>query len=149
MSFDDQKIEIDVLQGTLDAETQFTYSSGSNLAHDTGTLAYAGISFQLTAQETVSGDPVTTFDPPLQVTIHYDPAALGDVPADSLRLYSWDTDRASWRDVVTTCIGGEYDGNVDQNWFRVTLCHLSEFAVLGFRPIEKAGFNIFLPLIRN
>jgi len=131
----------------LDAETQFTYTPESSPAHSTGTLQYAGISFQLTAHETVSGDPVTTFDPPLQVTIHYDPASLGDIPADSLRLYYWEADGAYWRDVVTTCLGEEYERDLDAHWFKVSICHLSEFAVLGLGPTEEAGFNIFLPLI--
>jgi len=99
------------------------------------------------AQEADSGDPVTTFDPPLQVTVHYDPVSIGDLPEDSLRLYFWDADGAAWKDVVTTCSGGDYDRNFVENWFSVSLCHLSEFAVLGDSPADGDGYSIFLPLI--
>jgi len=101
----------------------------------------------LTAQKTVSGDPVTTFDPPLQVTIYYDPASLGDLMADSLRLYYWDVASAAWQDVVTTCTEGDYERNFEQHWFSVPLCHLSEFAVLGDGLAEEGGYSIYLPLI--
>jgi len=110
-------------------------------------LLFAGISFQLTAHETGSGDTVTTFDPPLQLTIYYDPDSLGDISADSLRLYYWEDNDDSWRDVITTCDDGVYDRDFEDHWFSVPLCHLSEFAVLGFGPTLGAGFSIFLPLI--
>ena len=147
VSFDEEKIEIVVPQGALDAEIQFTYLPYSIPSYGTGDLSLAGINFQLTAQETVSGDPVTTFDPPLQLTVYYDPAALGDISADSLSLYFWDAESGTWRDVVTTCAGGNTVRNIDQNWFSVPLCHLSEFAVLGANPTDEAGFSTFLPLI--
>jgi hypothetical protein len=147
VTFDQEKIQIAVPEGALDTETQFTYLSYSSLAYSTGGMGYAGISFQLTAQQTVSGDPVTTFDLPLQVTVHYDPVSLGDLPEESLRLYFWDADGAAWQDVVTTCSGGDYDRNFDQNWFSVPLCHLSEFAVLGETPSGETGYSIYLPLI--
>jgi hypothetical protein len=73
VTFDQEKIQIAVPEGALDTETQFTYLSYSSLAYSTGGMGYAGISFQLTAQQTASGDPVTTFDP----------AAPGDCPLRS------------------------------------------------------------------
>ena len=147
MMFAGEKLEVDVPPGTLNAETQFTYQPQSGCSQPTGALGYAGISFQLTAHTTGSGESVTTFDPPLQVTIHYDLALLGDVTEDSLRLYFWDTDSTTWRDVVTTCAGGAYVWDLDAHWFRVPLCHLSEFAVLGQRLQAGNGFSIFLPLV--
>jgi hypothetical protein len=147
VTFDAEKIQIDVPQNTLDSETQFTYLAHSSPPYSTGGLRCAGISFQLSAHEMVSGDPVTTFDPELQVTIRYDLASLGDLPAESLRLYYWDTNSALWQDVVTTCMGGAYERNFDQHWFSVPLCHLSEFAVLGETQPGEPGYNIYLPLM--
>jgi hypothetical protein len=147
VTFDEEKIEIDVPQGALVAETQFTYLPQSSPPYSTGGLRCAGISFQLSAYEMVSGDPVTTFDPALQVTIYYDPAYLGEISEDSLKLFYWDADGATWWDVVTTCTDGDYVRNFDQHWFNVPLCHLSEFAVLGETPADGAGYSIYLPLM--
>jgi hypothetical protein len=146
VTFDEEKIEIDVPQGTLGSETQFTYLPQSIPTNSSGTLLFAGVSFQLTAHETGSGERVTAFDPPLEVTIHYAPAALGEIMADSLRLYFWDDAADSWRDVVTTCAGGDYERDFEAHWFRVPLCHLSEFAVFGYRPPAGPGFSIYFPL---
>lgn len=147
ITFDAEKIQIDIPQGAVDTETLFTYLSYSSPVYDTDRLQYAGISFQLNAKEVVSGDPVTTFEPPLQAIIHYDPASLVDLPEDSLKLYSWDADGAAWRDVVTACSGGDYVRDLGQDWFSVPLCHLSEFAVLGETPPDEPGYSIYLPLI--
>lgn len=91
--------------------------------------------------------PITTFDPPLEVTIHFDPSSLGNIPEDSLRLYLWDADGEVWQDVVTFCASGEYLRVEGQHWLRSPLCHLGEFAILGDTLPVEPGIRIFLPLI--
>ncbi len=110
-------------------------------SEDIGTLNLAGNSFELTAS--IGEDPVTSFAEPLTLTLHYDEASLGVIPEDSLILYYWDTDMLAWVDAASTCAGGIYTRNLDENWLSLPICHLSEFVLLG------DSFDLFLPTIRR
>ena len=103
-------------------------------------MAFVGNSFELTAF--VGEAPITTFPEPLVVTLHYDEANLNGIPESVLKLYYWDTEELAWLDAASTCEGGEYTRDLDENWLSLPICHLSEFALLGqeFR-------GIFLPMI--
>jgi len=119
--------------GAVEDGTNFTLLPQSQPGQATGDLSFAGTSFQLTAEDAL-GNPITDFDPPLIVTIQYDPAELGGIPEEILMLYTWDG--TTWVDAAC----GPYDRSVPEQ-FTVAICHLSEFAVLG----EAGGDQIYLP----
>ncbi len=135
----DQVTQVTVPAGALTGDTTFTYTPQTSPSHDFGNLSFTQNSFQLSAVDG-SGNPVTTFTQPLNVTIAYDETIL-DVPEESLQLYYWDTGANVWRDAVTTCPDGVYTRDLTANTFSLGICHLSEFAVLGGAP------RIFLPIV--
>ena len=108
-------------------------------SHNIGVLRFAGNSFKLTAS--IGETPIATFAKPLTLTLHYSEDALHSIPEDSLLLYYWDTDQLAWVDAVSTCEGGVYTRNFDENWLSLPICHLSEFALIG------DALDIFLPVI--
>jgi uncharacterized repeat protein (TIGR01451 family) len=145
LMFEDEALVVDIPPGALEGGTQFIYIQQADPSQDPpGTFSFAGITFQLSAINTQTGDPVTEFTEPLTLKIYYDPAALGDLDEETLQLFFWDTEVPGWVDVAETCSGGEYTRNLDEGWFSVPLCHLSEFAVMGMEavnvpPVADAG----------
>ena len=109
----------------------------------TGYFAFANNSFELTAQGSLE-NPITSFAEPITIKIHYNDEDLQGVPEENLALYYWDEDVNWWADVVTSCEGGFYTRNFDENWLSITVCHLSDFALLGKRVI-----NLNLPVDIN
>lgn len=104
-------------------------------------LDFAGVSFDLSAFD-MSDNPITAFALPLTVRVAYDENALGGVEETNLGLYYWNTASASWEDAVSSCPGGAYTRDKEQNWLSLPICHLSEFALLG------PGYNwLYLPLL--
>ena len=141
----DGNTEVAIPPGAFEGEGTFTFAPQSWPAYDTGALFFAGISFELTAQDFL-GDPITTFAQPIIITLYYDETDLGDIPDENLFLYFWDEDSSTWMDVVTTCETGAYTRNLQENWLSVPICHLSQFALMGLEE-EPSSFDIFLPLI--
>ena len=103
-------------------------------------MIYADDSFNLTAED-LAGNPVTSFNIPITITITYTDSAIGAIPEDSLALLYWDVTANAWTDSVTTCPGGVYTRDPHANWFSLPLCHLTEFGVFG----EPLSF--FIPVV--
>ncbi|MBN1262333.1 MAG: PKD domain-containing protein, partial [Anaerolineae bacterium] len=102
-------------------------------AHAAGALTYAGFAFDLSAWNTL-GNPVTTFAPPLNLTLHYDsaqiPAPLGE---QTINLYYWN---GLWAPVALQT------RNLDADTLTLALANTGEFALLG-----EDAYRIYLPLL--
>lgn len=134
-------ILITIPEGTVSGEATFTLVPQTEPSQDTGSFNFAGISFTLTAES--GGSEITTFDPPLIITITYDLESLGEIDPMTLMLYKWDG--GAWVDANCAVAGYDRgDPALGEYWFSLEICHLCEFAVLGE---ESSGFSIFLPLI--
>jgi hypothetical protein len=49
-----------------------------------------------------------------------------------MKLLYWDIPSQTWLDAATTCTPtSTYTYNPAENWFRVDICHLTRFAVVG------------------
>ncbi|MBW6467383.1 MAG: hypothetical protein K0B06_12820, partial [Brevefilum sp.] len=141
----DGNTEIAIPPDAVAGAVTFTFAPQPAPAYDTGTLDFAGNSFELTAQDSL-GEPITTFAQPIIITLYYDEADLGDVPEENLFLFYWDEDSLAWMDVVTTCESGAYTRDLEEDWLSVPICHLSQFALMSLEE-EPFLFEIFLPLI--
>jgi hypothetical protein len=102
-------------------------------------MTFAKNSFDLSAEDGI-GNPVTTFNLPLTVTISYTDTDILGIPENMLGLYYWDGAASTWTDAVTTC-PGEYTHDPVGNMLTLPLCHLTEFGLFGNPP------HIFLPVI--
>lgn len=137
----DGNTEVDIPAGAVEGTLSILFAPQPNPSENIGALNFAGNSFELTAS--IGEVPVTTFSQPLTLTLQYDQASLGVIPEDSLILYYWDTVQLAWVDAASTCEGGTYMRNLDEDWLSLPICHLSEFALLG------DSFDLFLPSIRR
>ncbi|MFZ3069884.1 MAG: hypothetical protein WA110_02010, partial [Anaerolineaceae bacterium] len=135
----DENTEITIPPDAVSGEVTFLFDPQPTPSQATGSLDFAGNSFELTAWDAIG--PVTAFAQPSVITISYDEESLGLIPEDSLILYYWDETQSAWLDAVTTCDGGEYTRNLAENWLSLPICHLSEFALLG------EEYTLYLPLI--
>jgi hypothetical protein len=109
--------------------------------HSPGLLASAHNSFKLFAKD-AGGNPVTTFNLLVTVTLTYTDADVFSIPEDNLRLYYWDESGSTWADAVTTC-PGEYTRDPSGNKIALPLCHLTEFGVFGI------PLRIFMPVVNH
>lgn len=137
----DGNTEIAVPPGAVEGLLTILFAPQPNPNEGFGVLNFAGNSFELTAS--IGEGPVESFAQPLTLTLQYDQASLGVIPEDTLILYYWDTIELAWLDAASTCAGGIYTRNLDENWLSLPICHLSEFALLG------DSFDLFLPSIRR
>jgi len=64
------------------------------------------------------------------------------VPEEMLGLYYWNSDSALWEDAVSTCPGGVYTRNLEENWLSLPVCHLCAFSLMG---VEH--FSGYLPMM--
>lgn len=90
-----------------------------------GGLSLLGNSYEFECFDD-SGNPITTFDVPVTITIHYDEADLNGMSEDSLIIYYYDTADSTWKAVVP-CI-------VDKtaNTVTITVNHFTQFGILGY-----------------
>lgn len=125
----DNAVQVVVQPGAYSQYATFNYMPQFNPGYSTGSLAFTQTSFHLSALDYL-GNPLTTFSPPLQVTIHYDDQP--GLPETALGLYYWDNGAQTFMDAVTTCgASAQYTRDFVNNTFSLSLCHLSEFAVLS------------------
>ncbi len=137
----DRRTDFLIPAGALITDTTFTFIPLPAPTHDSGTLAFAHISFLLTAVD-AGGNPIITFDQPITATITYTDSDIV-APENTLGLYYWDTAASIWTDAVTTCPEGVYTRNPAANDFSLPLCHLTEFGVFG------TPLRIFMPLVHR
>ena len=108
--------------------------------------ALVGVSFNITAIK--DGEPVDgyVFQAPVTIRVDYTDEQVAGLDEDSLRLYFWDEATEDWLDSAQTCDPlSTYTRNPGENWFSVSICHLTQFAVFG--EIQAEGFSIFLPTL--
>jgi len=104
-------------------------------------LRFAGHAFRIEARR--DGVPLESFafEKPVTVTLQYSDADVEGIDEGWLWLKYWDG--AGWADVAETCEpASAYERHPDENRLRVTVCHLSEFALLG-----KGQYRVYLPLV--
>jgi hypothetical protein len=70
---------------------------------------------------------------PVSVTIFYNEDTLPPGASETdMKLLYWDIPSQTWLDAATTCTPtSTYTYNPAENWFRVDICHLTRFAVVG------------------
>ena len=75
---------------------------------------------------------------PITVTLQYNDLRFDE---SSLWLVYWDG--SQWLDATETCApAASYERNLDENWLRLPICRLGEFALVG-----TAENFIYLPLV--
>ena len=100
-----------------------TRAAGGDQPPTPGSILVGGVIVEITATDVGSGDPGTTFDPPLTICVTID----GLDGATDPTLSYWDG--AAWLPLANpTTTGSTYCGTID---------HLTDFAVLGTLPVEE------------
>ncbi len=99
----------------------------------TGNFQVVGRLFQITAR-TLSGVPVTTFDPPFLLTIRY--AALPSGETVAPYLYYWNATTGVWEQIPAS-------HNATTRTLTAVLDHLTEFALL------QESHRLFLPSVTD
>jgi hypothetical protein len=99
-----------------------------------GTFAFAGTGFELAVTDLASGQPITTFAPPLTVTIEYTEFELDGMCQNTLGLLYWSG--SEWLDDGIAIVEHDLGGNR----LVVTVEHLTEFALFG-------EHTTYLPLV--
>jgi len=121
---------ITIPAGAAGKDFYLEYTPLPSPSHPTGELVFADISFDLSAFDTYN-NLLTVFVLPITVRISYAEANLGVSEEGMLNLYYWDLSSLDWQDAVSTCSGGTYTRNPDENWLSLPLCHLSEFSLMS------------------
>ncbi|MGC9346989.1 MAG: hypothetical protein ACP5JG_02520, partial [Anaerolineae bacterium] len=103
------------------------------------TLRFAGRAFSLEAYVAGGVTPEVTFDTPVTVTVHYSAPAVTEAGLleSALALQRWNVETGAWEDAAC----GVYERNAEENWIRVPVCHLSDFAVF------ENSQQIYMPLV--
>jgi murein DD-endopeptidase MepM/ murein hydrolase activator NlpD len=104
------------------------------VAEPSAKLKSAGHSFSLYATD-LSGNPVTTFDQPLTITVTFTLTDLMGIESGTLALYTWDNAASSWQPLSTSIDWVSGTATAQTN-------HLSYFALLGERM-----YTIYLPVV--
>jgi hypothetical protein len=134
---------VEIPDGAVTATTALVFVPVFSPTHPVSPgLAFANHNFDLTAYR--SGPlPGFAFAQPVTVTIGYSDADVRWIHEDSLRLYYWDG--SDWIDATTTCTPTSvYVRDLGQNTLGVTICHLSEYGMMGM-PLPR--YDIYLPIV--
>jgi hypothetical protein len=137
----DGRVEIDFPPAAVSEAVTVTYTQRFAPATYTESLLSAGNAFALEATR-ASGEPVTRFERPFTITVHYTDAdwqQAGISAESSLNLYHWSADSSRW--VLVPRIGRDTEANV----WAGSLDHLTEFALLGV--VIREGHTVYLPVI--
>ncbi|RMF30759.1 MAG: hypothetical protein D6759_11320, partial [Chloroflexi bacterium] len=117
--------------GSVTSTVTVSYTAQITPGHSTGSFRFAGKSFRIEAVD-AGGNPVTRFQKPFTITIHYRDAnwrQAGIAPESSLNLAFWDGSK--WVNLLP-CQGCSLD--TQKNILTVVLDHLTPFALLGELP---------------
>jgi hypothetical protein len=138
----DGKTNFLIPSGALITDTTFTFIPQSVPHYTSERLVIANNSFELSAEDSI-GNPITTFNQSITITLTYTNTDTIGFPENALGLYYWNGLNSTWTDAVTTCPGGAYTRNLDGDILALPLCHLTEFGLFGV-PLYN-----FLPVIRR
>ncbi len=138
----DGRTNILIPAGALITDTTFTYIPQPAPQHESARLVFANNSFELSAEDSI-GNPVTTFNLPLTITLTYTDTDVFGFTENTLGLYYWSDLTSTWADAVATCQSGAYTRNLEGNILALPLCHLTEFGLFGV-PLYN-----FLPVVRR
>ncbi|MFQ5340173.1 MAG: peptidoglycan DD-metalloendopeptidase family protein [Anaerolineae bacterium] len=130
ISSPDGRVQVAVPAGSISTTTTMTLTEQAATTQSMGDLLFAGTSFKLEAAQ-AAGDPVTAFDQPYTITIHYGDAdwqTAGIWPEAGLNLAYWDADTSAWINLLP-CAGCSLD--TTNNVLVAMLDHLTEFALVG------------------
>jgi hypothetical protein len=137
----DGRVQVTFPPAAVGQTTTVTYTQRLAPAEYTGALLFAGNAFALQAAR-ASGQPVTQFERPFTLTLHYTDADWRQpgIPAeDNLNLYHWSAASSQWLLVP------RLSQDTAANALVASLDHLTEFALLG--SVTKEGYAAYLPVI--
>jgi len=120
----------------LTATLTITYMPLTTPTYGTGSLLFAGQSFQLSITDE-DGNPIIEFDPPITLTLYYDESQLPPgLDENDLTLQRYDTDLGTWVDLEVI------SRDTDADTITLYLDHLSEFALL-----KEQSYLLFCPVV--
>ncbi|MGB0383473.1 MAG: VWA domain-containing protein [Ardenticatenaceae bacterium] len=128
MTSPNDQVQVDFPSGAVSTNTMLTYGVQSTPSQDTGSLLFAGVSFQLHATD-ANGNTITNFNQKFTIRIEYNDQDLLEmgIAEESLSLFFWDG--SQWVDLMTSCAQCSLD--MQNNVLTIALDHLTEFALLG------------------
>ena len=98
--------------------------------------------FRLTASQ--DSQSMESYGSPILVKANYTAQSTAGIIEDSLAIYNWIEEDATWQDAINRCGSqGTYLRNPNEKWFSGEVCFFGEFAVGG------ESFNCYLPLIEK
>lgn len=97
-----------------------------------GGLSFLGTSYEFECIDGV-GQPITEFNSPVTITIHYNDADLNGLSEDSLQIYWYDSDLGVWEAVTPLYI------DKVNNFCQVQVKHFSQFAIMGMAELPFTG----------
>lgn len=135
--------EMNVPPGAVSQTTELKYIPIPSVVPPTGYNLVGRHKFMLTAYEDGTLKPDFVFLTPITIIVHYNEDDLVGLDETTMIL-SWKNGEV-WEDVINTCSpSSSYERNTTQNWLKVSVCHLTEFAVFGETQL------IYLPvMLRN
>lgn len=101
--------------------------------------------FTLTAFQNSMPVESYPFTQPVSMQVGYSEAGLRGVAEEDLTILLYDPVTHQWWDAATSCTpASTYKRNLEENWVKVDICHLSLFA-LG----DKQYYRISMPLVKR
>ena len=137
----DGRIEVVIPAEACDGELDVLLAPFSKPSHAYLPMFWANNGFELTAWNEQGA--VTQFHKPLGFTLYYADGEIGPLPEEQLAVEMYLEDYRVWSDAISTCSGGEYTRNVDENWLRLPVCHLTEFGLFN---IPEMPFRLYIPI---
>lgn len=109
------------------------------------TIAAMGWGFHLHAASYGIVHRGMKFATPYTVTIHYSDEDVPDRVNEESLFLSY-LDGSTWRDATTTCSpASSYERNPEENWLRVPVCRVGEFALVGEQKADEVASITLLP----
>ena len=137
----DGRIEVVIPAEACDGELDVLLAPFSKPSYAYLPMFWANNGFELTAWNEQGA--VTQFHKPLGFTLYYADGEIGPLPEEQLAVEMYMEDYRVWSDAINTCPGGEYTRNVDENWVRLPVCHLTEFGLFN---IPEMPFRLYIPI---
>jgi len=138
-------VQIGIPADVCDGDMDVLLAPFSEPGNDYKQMSWAGNGFELNAWSEEDG--VTQFQVPLSFTLYYSDGDFGPLPEDQLVIEFFDEEYMVWRDAVSTCPGGEYIRNTEENWVRVPVCSIAQF---GLFILPERPYRLYVPMyIKN
>ena len=132
---DQNTTTVEVPTNAVTEEMDLVYQPIADVGETSNSFNFAGCAFELDVYVDENKQDDFSFEEEIYITLEYTDENIAGLDEDNLKLMYWGGN--NWQDAAC----GPVERNIDENWIKVPVCHLTEFGLFD------RSFVVYIPLV--